>query len=115
VFRNALPDLFEAFDFADPSMVTGRRTVSTVAPQALFLMNHAFVLEQARLAARRLLAEPDLDDASRIIRAYRLALARPPTDRERQIALEFVAEHHEDAWATLFQALFASIDFRYRN
>ena len=51
------------FDFADPSMVVGRRDVSTVAPQALFLMNHPFVLEQARQAARRLLAEPGLDDA----------------------------------------------------
>ena len=33
VFRNALPELFDAFDFADPSMVVGRRNVSTVAPQ----------------------------------------------------------------------------------
>ncbi len=36
VFRNALPELFEVFDFADPSLVVGRRNVSTVAPQALF-------------------------------------------------------------------------------
>src|SRR5262249_31232056 len=35
VFRNALPQLFEAFDFADPSMPVGARPVSTVAPQAL--------------------------------------------------------------------------------
>src|SRR5262249_51051627 len=35
VFRNALPELFAVFDFADPSMVTGQRNVSTVAPQAL--------------------------------------------------------------------------------
>ena len=55
VFRNSLPEMFEVFDFADPSMVTGRRNVSTVAPQALFLMNHPFVMEQARLAAARLL------------------------------------------------------------
>ncbi len=27
VFRNALPELFEVFDFADPSMVVGRRNV----------------------------------------------------------------------------------------
>ena len=47
VFRNSLPDLFEVFDFADPSMVVGRRNVSTVAPQALFLLNHPFVLDQA--------------------------------------------------------------------
>ena len=92
VFRNALPELFEVFDFADPSMVVGRRDASTVAPQALFLMNHPFVLEQARHAARRLLAEPGRDDPGRIDRAYRLALGRPPTAAELRIGLDCVDE-----------------------
>jgi hypothetical protein len=125
VFRNALPDLFEAFDFADPSMVVGRRNVSTVAPQALYLMNHPFVLEQSRHAARRLLAETGThcDDRQRIERAYRLTLGRSPSAQERRIALEFLAQSEdagggassgpEEAWALLFQALFATIDFRY--
>jgi hypothetical protein len=125
VFRNALPDLFEAFDFADPSMVVGRRNVSTVAPQALYLMNHPFVLEQSRHAARRLLAETrtGYDDRQRLDRVYRLALGRSPSDRERAIALEFLVQSEdaadgsplspEDAWALVFQALFATIDFRY--
>src|SRR5205085_7317014 len=86
VFRNALPELFEAFDFADPSTVTGRRTVSTVAPQALFMLNNPFVAEQARGAAARLLAEPPSDDAARVTRAYRLALGRTPTEGERAVA-----------------------------
>ncbi|HEY2158083.1 MAG TPA: DUF1553 domain-containing protein, partial [Isosphaeraceae bacterium] len=60
-FRNAMPDLLEAFDVADPSLVVGRRNVSTVAPQALVLMNHPFVIEQARRAADRLRAIPGLD------------------------------------------------------
>ena len=119
VFRNALPELFEAFDFADPSMVVGRREASTVAPQALFLMNHPFLLEQSRHAARRLLAEPGLDDPGRIDRAYRLVLGRPPTESELRIGLDCVGEaspaEAEEAWAILFQALFASIDFRYAN
>ncbi|HXG10340.1 MAG TPA: DUF1553 domain-containing protein [Gemmataceae bacterium] len=133
VFRNALPDLFEVFDFADPSMVTGRRNVTTVTPQALFLLNHPFVLEQARHAADRLLAERELDDEGRITRAYRLALGRPPTEAERRIAREFLvasltlpsppaaggegrvrgAGDARQAWAILVQALFASVDFRY--
>jgi hypothetical protein len=125
VFRNALPDLFEAFDFADPSMVVGRRNVSTVAPQALYLMNHPFVLEQSRHAARRLLSETGAsrDHPQRIERAYRLALGRPPGVQERRIALEFLVQSEdpgdggpagpEEAWALLFQTLFATIDFRY--
>ena len=82
VFRNALPEIFQVFDFADPSMVVGRRNTSIVAPQALFLMNDPFVVEQAKHAARRLLAEPGLDDPGRITRAFVLA-AGPAADRGR--------------------------------
>ncbi len=117
VFRNALPELFEVFDFADPSMVVGRRDVSTVATQALFLMNHPFVLDQARSAARRLLAGADRDDPARALRAYRWTLGRAPTPAERELVVRFVAgaagERLEEAWAMVFQALFASVDFRY--
>ena len=115
VFRNALPEMFDAFDFADPSTVTGRRNASTVAPQALFLMNNPFVVEQAKHAAARLLGETHVNDDSRIERAYRLTLGRLPTDGERQVASKFLEKqpHPKDAWATLFQAMFASADFRY--
>ncbi len=121
VLRNALPELFETFDFADPSVVTGRRNTSTVAPQALFLMNHPFAIEQARTTAQRLLAEKLPDDTARVTRAYRLVLGRPPTDSERQIALKYIAAggadaaKQRDAWAQICQALFASPDFRYVN
>jgi hypothetical protein len=119
VFRNALPEMFEAFDFAPPSMVTGRRNASTVAPQALFLMNHPFVREQADAAAARLLAGPPADDATRLMRAYQLTLGRPPTAGERTLAQQHLAgagateASARAAWAGLFHALFASADFRY--
>ena len=51
VFRNALPEIFEAFDFAPPTMVVGKRNISTVPTQALFLLNHPFVHDQSRAAA----------------------------------------------------------------
>jgi hypothetical protein len=117
VFRNALPELFEVFDFADPSVPTGRRNVSTSAPQALFLMNHPFILEQSRHAARRLLSAPWHNDHERLTRAYRLTLGRPPSNRERRLAEGFLidsqSERREAAWAQLFQVLFASVDFRH--
>ena len=84
VFRNALPELFEVFDFANPSLVVGRRDASTVAPQALFLMNSRFAKEQAKSAARRLLAEPDLSgDEARLDLAYRRALGAGRVWRSR--------------------------------
>lgn len=114
VFRNALPELFEAFDFADPSVSTGRRNVSTVVPQALFLMNHPFAQEQARHAARLLLARTDLDDAVRITHAFRIALGRSPSVGERRLVAGFVTKGGPElAWTQAFQVLFGSVDFRH--
>jgi len=117
VFRNALPEIFEVFDFADTSVATGRRESSTIAPQALYFMNSPFAKEQAGHAAARLLAEAHPDDAGRAVRAWRLALGRRPTEKEIQVALGFVAESRDKkaGWASLIQALFASIEFRYVN
>jgi hypothetical protein len=116
MFRNALPEILELFDAADPSMVTGRRNCGTVAPQALFLMNHPFPAEQARHAAAKLLGETFADEDTRITRAYRLALGRAPTAGERQVAAKFLHDRDpKEAWAMLFHALFASADFRYVN
>ena len=114
-FRNAFPEALEAFDAADPSTVTGRRNTSTVAPQALFLLNHPFPAEQARYAATRLQAEDLKDDTARLTRAYRLALGREPTAGEREVAGRFLTKNEDPkaAWAAVFHALFASADFRY--
>ena len=113
IFRNALPEIFEVFDFGDASVPNGSRNASTVAPQALFLLNNPFVLEQARHASDRLRAEKHEDDRTRVARAYRLALGRAPTEPETVLALRHVGV--EGGWASLFHALFASIEFRYVN
>jgi hypothetical protein len=113
VFRNRLLELFEAFDFPDPNLVIGKRNVSTVATQALYLMNSPFLMDQARHAALALLALPNLSDAQRVERAYRTALGRLPTAKEREIAVKFLASGGKATWERLYQALFASVDFRY--
>ena len=121
VFRNRLLELFEAFDFADPNLVLGRRNVSTVATQALYLMNSPFAMEQSKVAAERTLAGESSDDAGRLDRAYRTALGRLPTGRERELALEYLREAggdaiaRQEAWERLYQVLFACVDFRYVN
>ena len=118
VFRNKTLELFEVFDFADPNICMGRRTVSTVSTQALFLMNSPWVMDQARAAAGKLLAAPGLDDAGRVDLMYRTALGRLPSAKERQIALAYLAAEpgpRERAWERLCQTVFACIDFRYVN
>jgi hypothetical protein len=101
-------------------MVTGRRNTSTVAPQALFFMNHPFVMEQATLTARGLLAQKLPSDAALADRLYRRVLGRLPTTTERQIALDYVQEKSKAAepdgvaaWSAIVQSLLASPDFRY--
>lgn len=123
-FRNQRLELFEVFDFADVNAPIGQRNVSTVAPQALFLMNHPFVIAQAKLAAERALATTDRSDPTLIQEAYQLTLGRPPTRREHEIAREFITAGggigettvtRADVWAQLYQALFSCVDFRYLN
>jgi hypothetical protein len=91
--------------------------VSTVAPQALFLMNNPFVHEQARTAAKRLLSEKLADDRARLDRAWRLSLGRGPSDGEAALAQRHLgsARQADAAWASIFHALFASPEFRYVN
>ncbi len=122
VFRNRLHELFEAFDFADPNATQGARNVSTVAPQALYLLNNPFVIERARKAAEQQLAVEEWDDATRVEQAFRRVLGRPPSPGEQRIALQAVTlppaaslPERLAAWERLFQALFASLDFRYLN
>ena len=114
-FRNRRLELFEVFDAANPNAVVGRRPVSTVAPQALYLLNSPFVMEQASAAATRLLAEPLGDPAAGVDRAFRQTLGRGPTARELELVLAAVAGSGPDAiaaWATVYQSLFGCIDFR---
>jgi hypothetical protein len=120
IFRCSLPELFEVFDFANPSMVTGRRDVSTVAPQALFMMNHTFVSVQARLTAERLLSESQMTTTNRIEQAYLEILGRRATETELLLTQQFLKSvtdtsesRQVDAWTQMVQSMFSTIEFRY--
>ncbi len=67
-----------------------QRTRSTVAPQALMLMNSDVALQQAQLFADRLRRDAGPFREARIARAWRLALGRPPSRDEYESALEFL-------------------------
>jgi hypothetical protein len=114
--RNSLPEFLDAFNLADPSRTTGRRDLGTVAPQALLLLNHPFVLDEAEQAAKRILAETP-NDSERLELATARVLGRPPLDGERALADSLLASAPPggelEAWSTILQGLFASLDFRY--
>ena len=122
VVRNYLPAMYETFDFPEPSETKGRREVTTVPTQALFLMNSQFVREQANQAAEKLLKAGETSEQERIVKVYREVLGRAPTAEEMKRSAEYLksasaAAGPEDkaAWSHLYQALFASAEFRYRS
>jgi hypothetical protein len=126
VVRSALYDFFQAFDFADPSVQSGRRETTTVAPQALFLMNSDVVLTQTAVLAGQLLADPNRDDAARIGELYQRTLGRAPRTVEIERATQFLARYEQQAagepaavpprtraWQSLCRAVLATNEFIY--
>ncbi|MBX9583271.1 MAG: PSD1 and planctomycete cytochrome C domain-containing protein [Gemmataceae bacterium] len=82
--------LVELFDGADPNASCGRRAATTVAPQALAVLNDPLVRARAKDFADRLLKDA-ADDGDVVRRAYELALSRPPRDAEAAAGVAFLA------------------------
>lgn len=120
--------------FDAPVMETNcdRRTNSTVAPQALMLMNSDFVVSEAGKFADRLRQERGTDPVAQTALAWELAYQRPASDREMEVAKEFLTrqtehlkqtvkpvegqpepDHARQALASLCQTLFSSNEFLY--
>ena len=84
--------LMQAFDAPDAQQSCGRRMNTTVAPQALALLNDPFVRLRATELAKRLQTEVGDEAESQIRLAFRLGLNREPADGELATALAFVNE-----------------------
>ena len=82
--------MFKTFDAPDPATSCGRRAVTTVAPQALTLLNSEFMLDSARALAKRL-SGPE-EPAAKVRLAWQLALSRPPDPEETENAVEMLAQ-----------------------
>jgi hypothetical protein len=122
LIRGLTPRGLEVFDFASQGTVTGSRDTTTVATQALYMLNDPFVRQQSRALAERLLRDSS-DDAHRMDAAYRLTLGRSATAKEVARVREYLAEYPATgqepgnaktaAWASFCQALVGSAEFRY--
>ena len=117
VLRSLLPEMYATFDFPNPTQVKGQRDVTTVAPQALFLMNSEFAANCANDAARRLLADPKLTHNERVQRIYLRLVGRPPDENEVSSSLDFLnsltgSDSEAFRWSALIQALMISGEFR---
>jgi hypothetical protein len=81
--------LMQAFDRPDAQQACGRRDQTTVAPQALALLNDGFVRARAADFAARLMASGDSDEQL-VHRALSAALSRAPTAFENEASLDFL-------------------------
>ena len=87
--------VLDTFDLPVMSPNCDARTVTTVAPQSLMLMNDVFVVAQSQHLAGRLRTESPGDVRAQITRAWRLLYGAKPADAEMRDSLAFLAEQAE--------------------
>ena len=95
VKRTLLVPMLEVLDLCDTTNSTEKRSITSIAPQALTLYNGEFVNSQAAFFADRLIREIGHDFDKQIDRAYRLALCRPPTATEQSALISYLNEESQ--------------------
>lgn len=97
VKRTLLVPMLETLDFCDTTQPTEKRSITSVAPQALTLFNGDFTNHQAEVFAERLVREAGDDPPKQISLAFRVALARDPTVQEAETLQKFLTDEKNTA------------------
>ena len=118
--RSNLPTLLNLYDFGDATTVNGKRALTNVAPQALFMMNSEFVTERAKNVTKSLLENAALTDRERLEEMFVKALDRKPQPEEMDAAFTYMNHYKEKfhadnvaAWQSFFHILLTSNEFIY--
>ncbi len=112
--RLDVPNLLTTFDFPTPAATNPQRDSTTVAPQALFLMNGELSYEVARRLQFRPEVVAQADPASRVRQLFLICFQRPPTDAEQQAAREFLSDQPTtDRWTAFAQSLLLANEFAF--
>jgi hypothetical protein len=116
--RSNLPTLYTLFDFGDATSPEGHRSTTTVATQALFVMNSPLVIREAAHITDSVLKQ-QRQDKRRVEEIYLRVLDRRPDANEIDSGLTYLASlrqkwneiDEEKAWTSLTHALMASNEF----
>lgn len=95
VKRSQLIPLLQLFDAPDTMQAIATREESTVAPQALALLNSSVIRELAGKLVARVRPNPETTIDQAIERTYQLALSRPVTDAERASMSGFIQQQKD--------------------
>jgi hypothetical protein len=114
IIRNNLYDMLEQFDYPDPTMPTGSRNSTIVAPQALIMLNSPVAIQSAKKLAIRL--REAATDEERVKQAFALLFSRQPTFVEQKRVLSLLtdpqfAASKDEAWARVCQTLLSANEF----
>jgi len=127
IVRNNLYDVFQLLDYPDAAIPTGDRTTTTIAPQALMLLNSEFVFQISQALAKQILAE-DADVHSHLQSLFERVYGREATSAELTQLHGFLEDVQRElgsssgpaaeanrlqAWACVVQVLIASNEFVY--
>jgi hypothetical protein len=91
--------LLECLDFANSSSPVAVRPSTTTAPQALMLLNDAFVQTQAAALAARIVREAGEQAERQVVRAFELVLQRAPTKAELNASRNLLLDQQKRAAA----------------
>ena len=108
--RTVRVPFMETFDLPENATSCAKRNVSTVAPQALSLLNSPLATEAAHAFAARVERETPATPRERVERAFLLALQRRPTSAERVTCEHFLEQR---SLAELCRALLNLNEFIY--
>ena len=103
------------FDGADPNTIVENRNNSIVAPQALWLINHPFALNQARSLNERMQREAGPGTQERLAWLYDQLFHRQPSPQETQMLEQALATGRSQTldWEQVCHALLCSNEFAY--
>lgn len=112
VYRSSGYDGQKAFDTADAAVSDGNRRSSTVAGQALYLMNSELMHESSKALADKVMSRNPEDRIAWLIEHL---LGREATEKECLQGVRFVSEYgnEKEAWAAFSRVLFSSNEFLY--
>ena len=115
-------DFIKAFDLPDNNHETGRRTVTAVPTQALYLANSKFVQDCAKALSQRF---SGLAPQERVAAIYRHVFSRSPTQAELNNAQSFVnglasklsgkKDASEQAWTRFCHSLLMTNEFLFQS
>jgi len=108
--RTVRVPFLETFDLPENSVSCPRRNISTVAPQALSLLNSPLAIEAAQAFATRVQREAGVRPEAQITLAFALAFQRQPTRDERAVCQHLLSQH---SLSELCRALLNLNEFAY--